>query len=233
MRVLAVGAHPDDIEILCAGTLARYAADGADVVMCVATDGAAGHMEISPDELADIRERETRASAEVLGADLIWLGLPDEWVFDDPSTRLLFVDAIRRARPDVILTHPPNDYHPDHRAVSELVFNASFVASLPNIETEHEAHTTVPPIRYMDTLAGKGFHPTDFVDISATFDTKRRMLACHASQIDWLRDHDDIDIIEFMTVVSKTRGLQAGVAYAEGFREADTWPRTKPFRTLP
>lgn len=233
MRVLAVGAHPDDIEILCAGTLARYARDGADVVMCVATDGAAGHMEIPPDELADIRERETRASASVIGAELIWLGLPDELVFDDEGTRLLFVDAIRRARPDVILVHPPDDYHPDHRAVSSLVFNASFVASLPNIPTEHPAHATVPPIRYMDTLAGKGFHPTEFVDISETFETKRRMLECHASQLEWLRDHDDIDIVDFMTVVSKTRGIQAGVAFAEGFREADAWPRTKPQRVLP
>lgn len=233
MRVLAVGAHPDDIEILCAGTLARYASEGAHVSMCVATDGAAGHMEIPPEELAEIRERETRASADVIGADLLWLGFPDELVFDDERTRLRFVDAIRRARPDVILTHPPDDYHPDHRAVSSLVFNASFVATLPNIETEHDAHGTVPPIRYMDTLAGKGFHPTEFVDITETFATKQRMLECHVSQLEWLREHDDIDVVEFMTVVSKTRGIQAGVVYAEGFREADTWPRTKPYRLLP
>lgn len=233
MRILAVGAHPDDIEILCAGTLARYASDGAQVTMCIATDGAAGHRDIPPAELAAIREREARTSADVIGADLIWLGLPDELVFDDEPTRLVFVDAVRRARPDLILTHPPDDYHPDHRAVSTLVFNASFVASLPNIATDQPAHGLVPPIRYMDTLAGKGFHPSEYVDISDTFEIKRRMLECHASQLDWLRDHDDIDVVEFMRVMARTRGFQSGVAYAEGFREADTWPRTPPRRLLP
>lgn len=233
MRVLAVGAHPDDLEILCAGTLARYVEAGHAVVMCVATDGTAGHMEIKPPELAEIREREARAAAEILGAEFIWLGFPDELIFNDEETRLVFVDAIRQARPDVIITHAPEDYHPDHRVVSRLVFDTSFIASLPNIETDHPAHPVVPPLYYMDTLAGKGFHPTEYVDITSTIETKHRMLACHASQVKWLKDHDDIDIVEFMEVVAKTRGIQSGVVFAEGFKHADVWPRTPAGRVLP
>ncbi len=233
MRVLAVGAHPDDLEILCAGTLARYVHEGHQVVMCVATDGTAGHMVIKPAELAQIREREARAAAEVIGAEFIWLGFPDELIINDRETRLAFVDAIRRARPDLLITHAPDDYHPDHRVVSSLVFDASFIASLPNIETIHPAHPAVPPLYYMDTIAGKGFHPSEYVDISATMDLKRQMLACHQSQVTWLKDHDNIDVMEFMEVVARTRGFQCNVPFAEGFRAADVWPRTPAKRLLP
>jgi len=233
MRVLAIGAHPDDLEILCAGTLARYAREGHDVTMCVATDGTAGHMVIKPPELAQIREKEARAAAEVIGAEFIWLGFPDELIFNDRATRLAFIDAIRRARPDLIITHAPDDYHPDHRVVSSLVFDTSFIASLPNIETDHSAHSAIPPLFYMDTLAVKGFHPTEYVDITTTIETKRQMLNRHESQLKWLNDHDNIDVMEFMEVVARTRGFQCNVPYAEGFRQADVWPRTSSRRILP
>ncbi|MBS1253294.1 MAG: hypothetical protein MAG451_02343 [Anaerolineales bacterium] len=113
------------------------------------------------------------------------------------------------------------------------MFDTSFIASLPNIETDHPAHPVVPPLYYMDTLAGKGFHPTEYVDITSTIETKRRMLACHESQVKWLKDHDDIDIMAFMEVVAETRGYQSGVAFAEGFKHEDVWPRTPAGRVLP
>ncbi len=233
MRVLAVGAHPDDVEILCAGTLARYAQAGHDVVMCVATDGAAGHMEMGSEELVGVREKEARAAANLLGADLLWLGFPDEFIFDDRETRLVFVDAVRQARPDVVLTHDSNDYHHDHRLVGRLVLATSFMASLPNVRTEHPAHRLVPPVYYMDTLAGHGFEPTDYVDITDTLEMKKEMLACHESQLSWLKEHDDTDMMEFIEAVAKARGYQAGVAYAEGFRLERAWLRTPPHRLLP
>jgi LmbE family N-acetylglucosaminyl deacetylase len=233
MRFMAIGAHPDDVEVQCAGTLARCAELGHEAIICVATNGAAGSMVIKPPELARIREREARAAAELLGAEFIWLGYPDEFLLDSRETRLVFVDAIRQGRPDVIITHSPEDYHPDHVRVSQLVFDASFVSSVPSIETTHPSHPTVPPIYYMDTPTGKGFLPTDYVDITASFETKRRMMACHESQITWLKDHDNMDILEFIEIVALARGLQCGVRYAEGFRRADVWPRTPPRRLLP
>lgn len=233
MRILAIGAHPDDLEVLCAGTLARYKEEGHQVTMCVATDGTAGHMVIKPPELAEIREQEARAAAAIIDADFIWLGFPDELIFNDRETRFAFVDAIRQARPDILITHAPDDYHPDHRVVSSLIFDASFMASLPNIETEHPAHPVVPPLIYMDTVAGKGFHPTEYVDISEKMDIKRQMLGCHKSQLEWLKDHDHVDVIEFMEVVAHARGFQCSVAFAEGFRMESVWPRSVPRRLLP
>src|SRR5260370_31641242 len=127
MRVLAIGAHPDDLEILCGGTLARFAARGDAVTMGVMTDGSAGHAEIGAADLAVIREREARAAAAVISADFVWLGLPDEFVFNDEPTRRRLLEAIRAARPDLILTHDPDVYHPDHRATSRALFDANFV----------------------------------------------------------------------------------------------------------
>jgi len=233
MNVLAVGAHPDDLEILCGGTLARCVRRGDRVTMLVMTDGSAGHAEIPATELAAIREREARAAAEVIGAEFVWLGLPDEFVFNDEPTRRLLLNAIRGAQPDLILTHYPDDYHPDHRATSRAVFDASFVMGLPNVRTEHPAHPGVATLYYFDTLAGQGFLPAEYVDISETWAVKREMLDRHRSQVDWLRYHDQIDIFQFMEKVAAFRGLQCGVQYAEGFRPADAWPRVHPYRVLP
>ncbi len=233
MRYMAIGAHPDDIEILCAGTLARAVQLGHEAVICVACNGAGGHMTIEPAELSHIRKQEAQDAASLIEAEFISLGYPDMFIFDDRETRLAFADAIRQARPDVIITHWPEDYHADHRIVSQLVFAASFLATLPNIETAHPAHPIVSPLYYMDTPASKGFIPTEYVDISGTFEIKRQMLSCHESQVTWLKEHDSVDIIEFMETMSRARGLQCGVSFAEGFRIADVWPRTQPRRLLP
>lgn len=233
MNVLALGAHPDDLEILCGGTLAACAARGDHVTMAVVTDGSAGHAELAPGPLSRIRRAEAEAAAAHIGARFVWLGLRDELVFSDEPTRLLLLETIRAARPDVILTHHPDDYHPDHRAVSRAVFDASFVMGLPNVQTASPACPGVAPLFYFDTLAGIGFLPEEYVDITAHSTTKRAMLAEHRTQVEWLRHHDGIEIEEFMEVVSRFRGLQCGVMHAEAFRVAAGWPRLRPRRLLP
>lgn len=232
-RVLAVGAHPDDLEILCGGTLARYARDGTTVVMAIATDGSAGHMTIPPDELARLRKAEAQQAADSIGAELLWLGFRDELLFEDMPARLRFVDLIREARPDVILTHDPADYHPDHRAVSRLTFDASFVAGLPNIQTARPFHAGVQPLFYFDTLSGAGFTPTEYVDVTDVYALKRAMLKCHASQLTWMDDHDHVDMLDFIEVTTRSRGLQCGVRHAEAFRAEPSWPRLQTYRLLP
>lgn len=233
MNVLAVGAHPDDLEILCGGTLARCRERGDHVTMLVMTDGSAGHAQLPPAELAVIREAEARAAAASIGAEFVWLGLRDELVFNDEPTRLLLLNALRGARADVILTHYPDDYHPDHRATSRAVFDASFIVGLPNVVTVNPAYPGVPSLFYFDTLAGQGFLPTEYVDVTGVWSTKAGMLEQHRSQVEWLRHHDQIDIFDFMETMARFRGLQCGVARAEGFRHADAWPRVKPYRVLP
>jgi LmbE family N-acetylglucosaminyl deacetylase len=231
--VLAVGAHPDDIEILCGGTLAKYAKLGAKVSMAVATDGAAGHMVIPPKELAEMRHHEAENSAKTIGADFYWLGFGDERIFEDLETRMIFVELIRKAKPDLIIAHTPNDYHPDHRVVSRLMFDASFMSGLKNIATETPYHPGVQPLVYLDSVNGSNFIPTEFVDISDTFEIKKKMLLCFESQVKWLKDHDNVDFLQMVEVQSRARGYQCSVEFAEGFGSENVWPRSRPYRLLP
>jgi LmbE family N-acetylglucosaminyl deacetylase len=234
LRVLAVGAHPDDLEILCGGTLARYVQEGHEVVMCHATLGNRGSFVHTSEEIARIRGGEARRAAEIAGAEYVTLGFSDSEVLaSDPEQRRAVVDLVRDARPDMIITHYPSDYMSDHDEISKLVFDCSFHATLPLFETGKPHHGLVTPIFYMETVMGIGFLPTEYVDVSSTIDTKVAMLEAHESQLTWLRDHDGVDIVEQMKTTTRFRGQQCGVAYAEGFVPCSTWLRGTTRRLLP
>jgi LmbE family N-acetylglucosaminyl deacetylase len=234
MTVLAVGAHPDDIEMLCAGTLAKYAGAGHKVYMCHAANGNKGHFVIPSDELRLIRREEAKAAAAIIGAESISLDFPDCEIPPTKDGLDRFIDLIRQTRPDIIITHPPYDYMPDHVMVGKHVFDASFHATLPYYKTDiAEYHDTVAPIYYMDTLVGVGFLPQEYVDITEEYEIKRKALNCHQSQVTWLAEHDNIDIFEYIETSARFRGLQCDARYAEGFCRLDVWPRNKTERLLP
>ena len=233
MRVLAVGAHPDDLEILCSGTLARFVRAGHEVVMAHVSRGDKGHGEIPHHEVPEVRGGEARAAAKVIGAKATSLGLLDgEILINDENNRRV-VDLIRAAKPDLIITHHVNDYHGDHNAVTKLVLDASFMATVPYYVTSHPAHNVAAPVYFMDTLAAIDFTPTDYVDISETLELKKRAMAEHDSQLTWLRDHHRTDILDFIETMARFRGLQCGVPYAEGFRRLQAWGRASTERRLP
>jgi LmbE family N-acetylglucosaminyl deacetylase len=234
MRILAIGCHPDDVEINCAGTLAKYKKNGHDVVICHVANGNKGHMEIPTDELREIRKKEAMNAGAIIGAETISLDLGDGEVYaENKTTRDKVVDVIRFAKPDVIITHSPKDYMADHEAVSKLTFDASFMSTVPYYSTRNTYHSIMTPIYYMETMAGIGFQPEEYVDITDTIETKLEMLRQHISQITWLQDHDHIDMIEFAKTISKFRGLQCGVPFAEGFRQCRVYPKIQTKRMLP
>ena len=234
MRVLAVGAHPDDLEILCGGTLARYAKEGHETVMCHATRGDMGSFVHSRDEISTIRLEEAHRAAGVIGAEHRTLGLADgEVSAADPAQKQLVVDLVRDARPDLIITHSPDDYMGDHNEISKLVFECSFYATFGNLQTSRPRHDRVTPIYFLDTIAGLGFVPTEYVDVTDVIETKAAMLEAHQSQLVWLRDHDGVDIVEEMRTAARYRGQQCGAQYAEGFRQCLTWLRGTTRRLLP
>jgi LmbE family N-acetylglucosaminyl deacetylase len=233
MKVLAVGAPPDDIEILAAGTLFKYKEKRAEISICVLTDGSAGHREIPAMRLKKIRKNEAQNAAKFLGSDFFWLGIKDEMLFDDEPTRLKLIEIIRRAKPDVMFCHSESDYHQDHQAASKLCFASSFIASITNVKTKSPALEKVPYLYQMDTLSGIGFQPEEYVDISSQLDRKLKMLDKHGSQVKWLRDHDNIDIQEMVATQARFRGLQASVEYAESFRLVRRWGRVPTERLLP
>jgi LmbE family N-acetylglucosaminyl deacetylase len=235
MNILAVSAHPDDIELLCAGTLARYVAGGHAVTLAIFTDGSMGDARIPPARLARIRRREATAAAKVLGARLLWAGIQDEHVFPDAAQRRVMIDLLRTADPDVIFTHSPDDYHPDHRHVSQLVFDSYFQKGLPHIprQKRRACRFAGAQLYYMDNIGGIHFQPTEYVDITATMETKRRMLACHESQFAAMAELAHTKLDELLDVQARFRGLGAGCRYAEGFTRCDAYQRGLTKRVLP
>ncbi len=231
--VMGVGAHPDDLEILCGGTLAKYADLGHKVFMAHLLNGDKGHYEIDSQELAGIRKTEADEAGRIIGAEVVSLDLPDGELFSDLETRKLVMDLIREARPDVIITHAPGDYCSDHTVTSELVCSASFFSAAPLFRTSKQAHDKIPPVFFMDTVAGMSFLPAQYVDISQTFQKKMEMVSQHRSQLKWLKDHDDIDMLELAETTARFRGFQCGVQYAEGFRQYEVWGREVAMRLLP
>jgi LmbE family N-acetylglucosaminyl deacetylase len=232
MNVLAIGAHPDDIEVSCAGTLIKYRNRGDKVIVCHVANGNMGHVVIMPDELREIRREEAKKAGSLVGIEVITTDIGDCLPNGcDISQRDKIVEVIRYADPDIIITHSPTDYMPDHVAVSKLVFDASFVSTCPHYGMGKTSKLT--PLYYMDNLAGMNFNPTEYVDITDTVEKKLEMLECHVSQLKWMRDHDNIDFADFVRTCAKFRGLQCGVQYAEAFTQAFVWPKVTTKRMLP
>lgn len=233
MRVLAMSAHPDDVEINCAGTLAKYAKQGHEVFIVHACTGDKGHFVIPPEEMGKIRVNESQKSGAIIGAKVFSLGYGDAEIEYNQQTLGVFVDKIRDINPDVIITHTPEDYHLDHVTVSRLVTDASFLVSVPFVRPSSKATKKVPQLYYMEPYTGISFVPQDFVDITETLEDKLSMMSCHISQLKWLSEHDDMDILDFIKTSAKYRGFQCGVQYAEGFIRYTTALRAVPGRFLP
>lgn len=235
MRVLAIGCHPDDLEIACGGTLRKYADQGAEVTMCHVANGNLGHVVLEPGPLREIRTLEAERSGRILGAkEIINLDVDDTRVDShDQAVIDAVADVVRHARPDVIITHNDDDYMQDHTETSRLVTNGSFCSGLSHRPRQYEPFSSFVPVFFMDTLAGVNFQPTHYVDITAQIDTKIRALECHESQLKWMLEHDGIDFADMVRTCSKYRGYQCGVAYAEGFRPYTVYPRLSARQLLP
>ena len=232
--VLVISCHPDDVEIACAGTLLKCKERGDRVVVCHLCSGDKGHEIIMPKELAEMRAGEAIKAGALGDIEVIHGGFNDLEIYDNnKESRDKVVNIIRKVNPDFIITHDPEDYMPDHNAVSKLVFDASFAATCPHYFTEVEEVARLVPIYYMDTLCGVNFNPTEYVDVTPYIDKKLEMLECHESQIVWMREHDHIDFADMVRTCSKFRGYQAGVQYAEGFRQCQVYLKGTTKRLLP
>ncbi|HEV7156823.1 MAG TPA: PIG-L family deacetylase [Caulobacteraceae bacterium] len=234
-RVLAIHAHPDDLETLAAGTLALLVAAGHEVIIATLTAGDCGSVSLSREETARVRRSEATRAAAIIGAPYHCLGLPDLGVFIDDATRRHVTEFIRQKRPDIIVTAAPADYHPDHEATSALVRDGGFAASVPNYQTGRSAPLSAPPHLYFtDPIGGRApdgqrIIPDFAVDIGTTFEVKREMLAAHESQTAWLaHQHRLDDPVAAMASLSRRRGEEYCATYAEGFRHyrGEPFPRT-------
>jgi LmbE family N-acetylglucosaminyl deacetylase len=229
IRVLAIHAHPDDIELQCAGTLLRLKERGCQISMATMTPGDCGSAELASDEISDVRRAEAQRAAEIIGADYTCLEFRDLSIIVDNDSRRRVTEVIRRTRPDIVITAPPVDYMSDHEMTSRLVRDACFGASCPNYKTQQwnpaPATEKIPYLYYVDPIEGTDYYGnsqrTDFIiDISKTIETKLEMLACHASQREWLRRQHGLDeYLDGCRRWSAARGKEIRAAYGEAFTQ--------------
>jgi len=218
-------AHPDDAEILCAGTLIRLADEGWEIHIATATSGDCGSVELSPDQIAAVRRAEAKTAANMLGATYHLLGEQDVNVIFDKETNRKAIDLLRRVAPTLVFTHPRFDYMLDHEQTHLLARNAAFAYPIPNASVEPLLEgSQIPwlyycdPIQGTDPYSGLLTHPTTYINITKEMPRKINMLACHESQREWLKSHHGMDeYVEEMKGHNRVRGGEIGCEYAEAF----------------
>jgi LmbE family N-acetylglucosaminyl deacetylase len=224
--VLCLVAHPDDAEILCAGTLALLADKGWEIVIATMTPGQAGSTVLGPDEISIIRRAEAANSAALLNGNYHCLESEDVFIMYDRPTLLKAIELIRKVKPTIVFTASPSDYMLDHEITSKIAMTACLSAGIPNIKIDGtEPFNTVPSLYYCDAVQGKDIlgqkvQPSMYVDISSTIDIKEKMLCCHKSQREWLIKIARVDeFVIMMKNFSAMTGKEIHCAYAEGFRQ--------------
>ncbi len=189
LRILVFGAHPDDCDIKAGGTAALYQQAGHTVKFVSVTNGESGHQRLSGQELAEIRCAEAAAAGKSLGVEYEVLQNRDGYLQPTVEARFEIIRLIRRFNPDLILTHRPNDYHPDHRYTSQLVCDAAYMVTVPPIVPDVPALRNNPVIAYLSDHFTRPypFSPTVVIDIEPVWDRLIDALDCHQSQFyDWL-----------------------------------------------
>jgi LmbE family N-acetylglucosaminyl deacetylase len=189
LRLLIVGAHPDDADFYAGGLAALYGDAGHTVKMVSLTNGDAGHQTEHGLELARRRRSEATAAGAVIGASYEVLENPDGELLPTLGNRRLVIRLIRSFRPDLLLTHRPNDYHPDHRYTSALVCDAAYMVTVPAIVPDVPHLSANPVIAYLPDQFEKPypFRPDVRVDVGRMMDRMVDMLHCHESQFyEWL-----------------------------------------------
>ncbi len=195
MKVLAIGAHPDDLEIGCGGTLIRHSGSGDEVYLLVVTDGSMGGK-------PDTRGREQRDAAKILGAkETFFCGYADTRFECNRDSIMKLEQHIDEVEPDIVYTHWGDDTHQDHRHIAQAVVPAA---------------RSVPNLLFFESLSSRQFHPTVFVNIGDVINQKLASLEAHASQMQ-KTNIENMSILDIARSTANFRGIQGRVTYAEGF----------------
>ena len=212
MKVLAIGAHPDDIEIFMYGLLSIYKKEGHEVFTIIATDGAKGGA-ITGKKLARERANEAISGLEKLSSP-IFLNLPDGELGDELEHKKIIKENILKIMPDLIITHSENDYHADHKSLSLITKGV----------VSHYI-----PILYCDTLMGINFNPTYYVDITNYHESKKEAVLKHKTQ----KPHRFVDLFELMNSYRAAQCNAPKGNYAEAYSFIPSFPFSDIREILP
>jgi LmbE family N-acetylglucosaminyl deacetylase len=234
VNILAIGAHPDDIELFCGGTLMKYRAAGHKVFCALATSGNIGSNIIKGrEEIARTREAETLEAAKFYDAPVRFLRYNDEGLVDGEDVRRNVLNAIRWADPEVIFTHFPGDPSTDHNMIGTLVARMIQCVGGNNVPSDEPPIHKAPSLFFFETGAGVNFNPETYVDISEFMDRKLQALAKHKSQFDWMSTFEEQNFSDYCRIISEFRGLQSGFKFAEAFRAHRIHSFMPNFKLLP
>ena len=219
---LALMAHPDDAELLCAGTLIRLQKLGWEIHVATMTAGDCGTTTLSSAEISTIRRAEASRGAEVMGGAYHCMDELDGQVVYEKETIHRVVALFRRLAPSLVFTHALSDYMMDHEITARLARNATQIFGAPNASSVPLRHPSgIPHLYYCDPVEGLDPFghtptPTTLIDIRDVLDRKAESLACHASQREWLRAHQGMDeYIDAMKRHAAMRGKAIGSSAAE------------------
>lgn len=244
ISVLALFAHPDDAEFLCAGTLAHLADRGAEIHIATLSAGDCGSTTLPAAKIGALRQKEAARAAAVIDARYHCLQSKDLLIFYDHPHLNKVMELVRETCPSLVLTHSPVDYMVDHETVSRLCQTACFGAMAPNYKTgvRHPAPSVsgIPHLYYADAfgrrdILGNKIESTLSVNISATLKRKEEMLACHKSQQAWLQTQQEIpETTQTMRKMASLAGKRARFRWAEGFRQhlGQGFPNTNMLKEL-
>jgi LmbE family N-acetylglucosaminyl deacetylase len=192
MKILAVGAHPDDVELGCGATLARYISEGATATIAIMTDGSRGPTGY------DSRREESDSAVQHLGARLAWGGWRDGELVADPASISWLENIIAEVQPDIVFTHSLSDSHQDHIASANIVLAAA---------------RNLSQVMHFETPSTLRFAPTIFCDVNGFVEHKMASLRCHLSQVVGAKRVD----LEAVEAQARFRGFQSRLRFAEGF----------------
>ncbi len=230
MRIAAFIAHPDYAALFFGGTLVKHARRGDEAFVVAMSPGEVGaafkHPDKSLDELAAIKTRELEATARVQGVkEARVLRFPDTRIANTPELRTAIIDLIREFKPDIVITHWPQDGHPDIRETAQAVIDACFFAYLPAIKTTYPAHQVKKLYAFGETAASDHFDPDIFIDISDVIDVKIEAARCNEAMVQEISelfskgDPDPNSWANIFLGPNMHWGQEAGVKYAEPFKE--------------
>ena len=226
MNVLAIGAHPDDLEFMCGGTLLKCRDRGDRIFIALTTSGNTGSNVIpTKEENAAVREAEQLACCEHYGAEAMFLRFDDEGLLDTPETRRAVLNAIRWADPDLILCNPPWDPSPDHGMTGKLVTEVLLCSGGKLHPSDYPPIKKVPSVFFYCEDGAQNIKPDIYVDITGQIEEKAQMVLLHKSQFSWIGDvrgsTDDEEAKSYFSDLCLTKsrymGIQADCDYAEGF----------------
>lgn len=224
---LAIAAHPDDIELMMAGTLLLLGQAGYDLHVMNIANGSCGSMEESAEDTAARRTKEAQAAADVLGARFHPPLTNDIEIFYEDALLRKLGAVVRTVAPDILLVQSPQDYMEDHMNACRLAVTAAFTRGMPNYETDPRVKPAEGNVAVYHALPwglrgplGERIRARQYVDIGAVLETKRAALACHQSQKEWLDRTQGLDsYLDTMKTMSREVGAMSGrFEYAEGWR---------------